>query len=137
NAILGWTALLRRRRFEASAMERAVDVIERNAKAQAKLIDDMLDISRIVAGKLRLDLQPVRLPLVVERVVESFRPAAEQKNLSITADLDPDVPAVSGDPDRLHQVVANLVSNAVKFTPTGGHVDVRLARQGELAVLQI
>jgi signal transduction histidine kinase len=137
NAILGWTALLRKRQFEAAALERAVDVIERNAKAQAKLIDDMLDISRIVAGKLRLELQPVLLPPLVERVVESFRPAAEQKSLSITLNVDQNVPAVSADPDRLQQIVSNLISNAVKFTPNGGHVDVRLAQQADAAVLQV
>ncbi|MES1165722.1 MAG: response regulator [Verrucomicrobiota bacterium] len=137
NAILGWTALLRKRQFEASALERAVDVIERNAKAQAKLIDDMLDISRIVAGKLRLELQPVVLPPLVERVVESFRPAAEQKSLSVVLNIDHDVPAISGDPDRLQQIVANLISNAVKFTPNGGHVDVRLAQRAGAAVLQV
>ena len=137
NAILGWTALLRRRRFEPASLERAVDVIERNAKAQAKLIDDMLDISRIVAGKLLLDVQPVLLPPIIERVVESFRPAADQKNLTVAVDVDRTIPVVSGDPDRLRQIVANLVSNAVKFTPDGGHIQVRLARQGDGAVLDV
>jgi signal transduction histidine kinase len=131
NAILGWTALLRKRRFEAAAIERAVDVIDRNAKAQAKLIDDMLDISRIVAGKLRLDLQPVLLPSMVERVVESFRPAAEQKALSVTVELDQDIPPVSGDPDRLQQIIANLVSNAVKFTPDGGMIEIKVRADGD------
>ncbi len=137
NAILGWTALLRKRQFEAGTVQRAVDVIERNAKAQAKLIDDMLDISRIVAGKLRLERQPVALPRLIERVVESFRPAAEQKGLAVDLKVDQNLPTVSGDPDRLQQVVANLISNAVKFTPNGGHVDVRLAQQGDAAVLEV
>ncbi|HVY37126.1 MAG TPA: response regulator [Polyangia bacterium] len=137
NAILGWTALLRRRRFDPASLERAVEVIDRNAKAQAKLIDDMLDISRIVAGKLRLDVQPVLLQPIVERVVESFRPAAEQKNLAVSVNVDRSIPVVSGDPDRLQQIVANLVSNAVKFTPNDGHIEVRLARQGDAAVLDV
>jgi signal transduction histidine kinase len=137
NAILGWTALLRKRRFEPSSLERAVDVIERNARAQAKLIDDMLDISRIVAGKLRLELQPVPLPPIIERAVESFRPAADQKGLSVVLKVDPNIPCVSGDPDRLQQIVANLVSNAVKFTPKGGHIDVRLAQRGGAVVLEV
>lgn len=137
NAIMGWTAILRKKRTDPTAVDRAVEVIDRNAKAQSKLIDDMLDVSRIVAGKLRLDARLVLLVPLVERAVESFRPAAEEKGIVIDMVVTGEIQATSGDPDRIRQVVENLISNAVKFTSPGGRIDVRLGRNGSRACLEI
>ncbi|HUF93462.1 MAG TPA: ATP-binding protein, partial [Candidatus Limnocylindria bacterium] len=129
-AILGWVRMLRAGSMDAAATERGLDVIERNARSQAQLIEDLLDVSRIATGKLRLDVRPLRIADVIEAAVDTLRPAAEAKEQRLTAILDPRTGQVSGDPDRLQQVVTNLLSNAVKFTPKGGRVEVRLARVG-------
>ncbi|MBF2074517.1 MAG: PAS domain-containing protein [Synechococcales cyanobacterium C42_A2020_086] len=129
NAILGWAQLLRsKRQIDAATRERALETIERNARGQANLIEDLLDISRIIAGKLRLDVRPTNLVSVIEAAIDTVRPAAEAKAIRIQAVLDPAAGLVSGDADRLQQVVWNLLSNAVKFTPKGGRVQVRLER---------
>jgi PAS domain S-box-containing protein len=127
NAILGWAQLLRQRRDEAQ-VQRGVEVIERNARVQTQLISDLLDISRITSGKMRLDVQRVDLPSVIHAALESMRPGAESKGVRIQSVIEPLAEAVHGDPARLQQVVWNLVSNAVKFTPKGGRVQVVLAR---------
>lgn len=129
NAILGWAQLLRsKRQIDATTRERALETIERNARGQANLIEDLLDISRIIAGKLRLDVRPTNLVAVIEAAIDTVRPVADAKAIRIQAVLDPAAGLVSGDADRLQQVVWNLLSNAVKFTPKGGRVQVRLER---------
>jgi signal transduction histidine kinase/CheY-like chemotaxis protein len=127
-AILGWSQLLRSQTLGAADFERALEIVERNAQAQKKLIDDLLDISRIITGKLRLDVRPVDLAAVVTATVDALRPTAEAKAIRLQPLLDPQAGPVSGDPDRLQQVVWNLLSNAIKFTPKGGRVQVRLER---------
>ncbi len=126
NAIVGWSSLLRSGSLDQARATRAIEVIDRNAKAQAQLIEDILDVSRIVSGNLRLSPRPVQLQQVIEAAIDSIRPAADAKQIRLQMSLDPEAGPVSGDPDRLQQVVWNLLSNAVKFTPSGGQVDVRL-----------
>ncbi len=105
-----------------------METIERNAKSQAQLIEDILDVSRIITGRLRLDVHPIDPAPVIEQAIEAVRPAAEAKGIRLQSVLDPRAGPVSGDPNRLQQVVWNLISNAVKFTPRGGRVQVRLER---------
>jgi PAS domain S-box-containing protein len=128
NAILGWAHMLRANRLDQVTQTRALETIERNAKSQAQLIEDILDVSRIVTGKLRLDVRPVELAPVIEAAIDSVRPAADAKEIRIEAILDPRAGPVSGDANRLQQIVWNLVANAVKFTGKGGRVQVRLER---------
>ncbi|WNZ26914.1 response regulator [Leptolyngbya sp. NK1-12] len=129
NAILGWAQMLRSKpQLDAAIVQRALETIERNARGQANLINDLLDISRIITGKLRLNVCPVELITVIEAAIDTVRPAADAKGIQIRAILDPEAGPVSGDVDRLQQVVWNLLSNAVKFTPRGGWVQVRLER---------
>ncbi|HEY4957702.1 MAG TPA: ATP-binding protein [Caldimonas sp.] len=127
-AILGWAKVLLLKRDDAASRERGLAAIARNAKAQARLIDDLLDMNRIVSGKLRLEVQPTDVASVVEAAVEAARPSAEAKGISLHTVLDPLAGPVSGDPNRLQQVVWNLLSNAVKFTPRNGKIEVRLER---------
>ncbi len=127
-AILGWAHLLRLGQLGERSATDALETIERNARAQSQLIDDLLDVSRIIAGKLRLDVSTVELAQVIEAAVGAVRPAAEAKNMRLQVLLDPQVGPISGDADRLQQVVWNLLTNAVKFTPKGGRVQVRLER---------
>ena len=124
--ILGWVRLLRSGDLDATASARGLEVIERNVRAQTQLIEDLLDVSRIITGKLRLEVRPMDLVAVVEAGIEAVRPAAEAKGIRIESRLDPKAAAMVGDPDRLQQVVWNLVSNAVKFTPKEGRVEVEL-----------
>lgn len=128
NAILGWTTLLRSRVMTAEASERAIETVERNARAQAQLIDDLLDISRIISGKLRLEVTKVHLDRIINAAAETVRPAAEAKGIDVQVLIDPDAGPVSGDAGRLQQVFWNLLSNAVKFTPKSGRVQIRLER---------
>jgi PAS domain S-box-containing protein len=127
NAIVGWAHLLRTGQLDAAQTSRAVEVIDRNAKAQSQIVADVLDVSRIVMGKLRLEVRPVELSTVVEEALETLRPAAAAKDILLESALAADS-RVSGDPDRLQQVVWNLVSNAIKFTPGGGRIRVDLRR---------
>jgi signal transduction histidine kinase/ActR/RegA family two-component response regulator len=127
NAILGWTSLLQKETLSESAVE-GVEVIARNARVQKQLIEDLLDMSRIISGKIRLDVQRVDLARVIEAAVATVRPAADAKGVRLQVTLDPLAGAVKGDPNRLQQVVWNLLSNAVKFTPKGGRVQVFLER---------
>ena len=126
NAILGYARLLRGNILGGEKAERGLEILERNASALTQIVEDVLDISRIVSGKIRLDVQPVDLPLVVHNAVATMQPAADAKAVRLQTVVDPRVGPVSGDPDRLQQVVWNLVSNAVKFTPKGGRVQLRL-----------
>ena len=128
NAIVGWSHMLRSGRLDPATAERAIETIDRNAKAQSQLISDILDISRIVSGKLRLNVRPVDLLPVLEAALDTVRPAAEAKGLALNAVLDPAAGPVSGDPDRLQQIAWNLLSNAIKFTARGGRVQMRLSR---------
>jgi PAS domain S-box-containing protein len=128
NAMLGWATILRSKQLDQATMNRALETIERNARAQNQLINDLLDVSRIITGKLRLNVSPVVLVSVIETAIDSIRPAAEAKNIRIQSLLDPAAGPISGDPDRLQQVFWNLLSNAVKFTPKGGRIQIRLER---------
>ncbi|MGH7244761.1 MAG: PAS domain-containing protein [Phycisphaerales bacterium] len=137
NAVLGWAQILRNKPPTAEVLRQGLAVIERNARMQAQLVTDLLDMSRIISGKMRLDVQRVELPVVIDAAIESIRPAAEAKEVRIHSVLEPDSEGAYGDPARLQQVVWNLVSNAVKFTPKGGRVQVVLSRVNshfELAV---
>jgi PAS domain S-box-containing protein len=127
-AILGWAHMLRTGQFDQSNVAGAYETIERNARAQAQLIDDLLDVSRIITGKLRLDMRAVNPNSFIDSAVEAVRPGAESKGVRIQKILDTGVTSVAGDPVRLQQVVWNLLSNAVKFTPRGGLVQLRLSR---------
>ena len=129
SAILGWTQiLLRDDGTPADSQRRGIQVIDRNARAQVQLIDDLLDLNRIMAGKIRLDLRQVALPDVVQRAIDSAMPAAQAKDIQVRSLLDPACTAVTGDSARLQQVVWNLLSNAIKFTRKGGQVQVLLQR---------
>jgi PAS domain S-box-containing protein len=128
NAILGWAQLLRSgRQFDESKIAKALETIERNARAQTQLIEDLLDISRMIRGKLRLNVRSCDLTAIIEGAIETVRLAAEAKEIQITSVIEDKVGLVSGDSERLQQVVWNLLSNAIKFTPSGGQVQVRLS----------
>lgn len=130
NAMLGWVQILRRKRGGAEQVDRGIDVIDRNARAQLKLVDDLLDVSRIVSGKVRIELQPIDLADTVRRAVEAARPAAEAKGVRLMVVGGDSLPDVAGDAERLQQVFWNLLANAVKFTPRGGRVTVRIDQAG-------
>jgi PAS domain S-box-containing protein len=128
NAILGWVQMLRTGKFNQAETDRALETIERNATVQSQLIEDLLDISRIITGKLTLNVLSVEPAKIIESALDTIRPAADAKAIRLHAQLEPRSCVVSGDPARLQQVVWNLLSNAVKFTSEGGRVDVKLAR---------
>ena len=128
NAILGWSQVLRSRPRNTDDYQKGLETIERNARAQTHLIEDLLDMSRITSGKLRLDIQPVQPVSVVEAAVETVAHAADAKGIRIERILDPAAGPISGDPGRLQQITWNLLSNAIKFTPRGGKIHVVLAR---------
>ncbi|MEG4842194.1 PAS domain S-box protein [Microcoleus sp. B9-D4] len=137
NPILGWTKLLRSRRLDATKTEQALETIERNAKLQAQLIEDLLDVSRILQGKMTLNVAPVNLAAMIEAALETVRLAAEAKHIQIQTTFNPISGTVSGDTNRLQQVVWNLLSNAVKFTPGGGRIEVQLEQVGMYAQIQV
>jgi len=128
NAILGYARMIRSGIVPPDRTARAVEVIERNATSLTQIVEDVLDVSRIVSGKMRLNVQPVELPDIVRNAVDGVVPAADARGVQIDLALDPPAAPVSGDPERLQQVIWNLMSNAVKFTPRGGRVQVRLQR---------
>ncbi len=137
NAILGWARLLESGDLTKDEIAQAAGVIERNARAQAQLIEDLLDVSRIVSGKLRLDLRTIDLPDVVREAVRIIEPTASAKSIKLDCVLDPRAGPISGDADRLQQIVWNLVSNAVKFTTKGGRVQVGLKRENSHVELTV
>ena len=128
-AMLGWTRMLRMKGLDEATAKHALETVERNAKAQAQLIEDLLDVSRIITGKLRLDVRPVRLGPIIEASLDSLRPAADAKMIRIQTALDSGDSLISGDPTRLQQIVWNLLANAVKFTQRGGEISVRLEQK--------
>ncbi len=128
NAILGWAHMLRLGKLAPGNAERAVETIYRNAKSQAQLVSDLLDVSRIISGKLRLDIRTVDLISIINAAIDSIRPAADAKSIRLQAILDPLAGPISGDADRLQQIVWNLLTNAVKFTPKSGRIQVQLRR---------
>ena len=130
NSILGWVSLMREGKLNEEAAARALETVERSARAQNKIIGDLLDVSRIISGQLRLNVRPLEPAPIVEAAVEAVRPAADAKSVRLQVVLDPDAGPISGDSDRLQQIVWNLVSNAIKFTPKGGSTQVRLERNG-------
>jgi PAS domain S-box-containing protein len=134
-AMLGWIHLLRK--GQPAQVTRAVDTIERNAHAQARIIDDILDVSRIITGKLRLELDRVNLAEILRAAVDTVRPAAEAKAIELSLILDLSAAETTGDAARLQQVAWNLLSNAIKFTPKGGRIEVRLERHGSDAQLRV
>jgi len=136
-SILGWARLLDSNRLDDNEKERAVHVIQRNAVAQSKLIEDLLDVSRIITGKLRIESQPVSFAAVTESVVNSLRPAIDAKQLQLEATIDPGAGLILGDPARLEQIVTNLLSNAIKFTANGGKINVKLERSDSHVRLEV
>ena len=136
-AIIGWAHLLRTGKMDEAAAARALEAIERNARSQALMVEDLLDVSRIITGKLRLDVRPVALAPVVKAAVEAMRPGADAKGVLVQVVLDGEAGPVWADADRLQQIIWNLLSNAIKFTPAGGRVDVRLGRAGSHAEISV
>jgi signal transduction histidine kinase/ActR/RegA family two-component response regulator len=136
NAILGWVAMLRQARFEPTRVASILEIVERNAKAQAQLIADVLDISRMISGRVKLEVIPVSLARVVCDAVDSIRPGAAARDIELHLDVD-EGPVANADPDRLQQVVWNLLSNACKFTPEGGRIDVTLRADRTRATITV
>ncbi|WP_256874993.1 PAS domain S-box protein [Nostoc sp. C052] len=137
NAILGWSQILRRRKFDENLTGRALETIERNSRSLTQLIEDVLDVSRIIRGTLHLSMEQVKLATLIEAAIDTVYPAAQAKEISIKCRFDPEVEVVVGDVNRLQQVVWNLLSNAVKFTPKGGRVDVQLERIESCVQIQV
>ena len=137
NALIGWITILRGNPGNKEIYDRAIDAIERSARAQSKLVNDLLDISRIASGSLWLERNPVPLVSVIEACIDEAYPAANAKSVTLEVKIDQSVGLISGDQHRLHQVVTNLLQNAVKFTPDGGRVSVRLDRAAERAVITV
>lgn len=136
-AILGWVQILRMGDLDDASVAGGLETIESSARAQARLIDDMLDVSRIILGKFRLDLREVSLSSIVEKAADTVRPAAEAKGLTLKAQVDQSVQPIQGDPSRLQQVIWNLLSNAIKFTEAGGEVSVVLQNIGGEALISV
>jgi signal transduction histidine kinase/ActR/RegA family two-component response regulator len=137
NAVYGWARMLQAGELNPAAAARAIEVIVRQSNAQVQLIDDLLDVSRVITGKMRLDVRPLDPRSVIEPALEAVRPAADAKGITLHATLDPGVGHIMADPDRLQQVVWNLVMNAVKFTPHCGRVSVRLERVDAQAEIRV
>ncbi|MFL6194804.1 MAG: ATP-binding protein, partial [Thermoanaerobaculia bacterium] len=137
SAMIGWVHLLRTGSLDAASTERALETIDRNIRAQSQLIDDILDVSRIIRGNLKLALSPIDLAAILHDTAESLRPTAQAKGVALHIVLEAPESRLTGDPDRLQQVVWNLLSNAVKFTPRGGGVEIRLSRQGDDLRLEV
>ena len=137
NAIIGWIHLLRTGQLDVEAATRAVESIDRSAQSQSQLINDLLDVSRIISGKLRLELRTMTMLSVVEMAIDTVKPAIQGKGITLDVDLDKEVGSTAGDPDRLQQVVWNLLTNAVKFSNKGGTIAVKLERSGSNVVLTV
>ena len=127
-AILGWSKMLDTGNLDELDSKRAIEIIMRNARAQSQLIEDLLDISRIITGKLHLEVQPLQLAPMIASVVDDLRPSSDARRIHLTTELDSGVSPISGDPERVKQILFNLLSNAIKFTPKGGRIEVRLER---------
>ncbi len=136
NAVLGWTQILRTR-TNVGSPDRGLEVIERNAVSQLRLVEDLLDMARIVSGKLRLDIKSVDVRTIVQAAIDVVEPGAVAKRVSITSRFDDDGPVVNADVDRLQQAIWNVMSNAVKFTPSGGTVQVSVLRTGNVVDITI
>ncbi|MBI3654765.1 MAG: PAS domain S-box protein [Acidobacteria bacterium] len=128
NAMLGWSRILQYKQVDEATQAMALETIERSARMQAQIIEDLLDTTRIISGKLRIEVQPVNLAPVIQAAVDTMRPAADAKGIEICVSLYAETDMITGDAERLQQVVWNLVSNAIKFTPSGGRVEVLLQR---------
>lgn len=137
NAILGWSEILRTGEPDRAEVVEGMEVIERNARAQARLVEDVLEISRIICGKIHLRLEPVSLPAVIDAALTSARPAASAKSVTLRRELDAMPAATEGDADRVQQIVWNLLSNAIKFTPEGGEVVVRASQSGGQSLVEV
>ncbi|MBD1937425.1 PAS domain S-box protein [Microcoleus sp. FACHB-68] len=137
NSILGWSQMLRSQKLNEGIRTKALETIERNAKQQVRVIDDILDMSRILRGKIRLNVIPVNLAGIVEETLETFKPALDAKNIQVESILAGSDTTVSGDPDRLQQIINNLLSNAIKFTPEGGRLEVKLELAGKHVQLTV
>jgi signal transduction histidine kinase/CheY-like chemotaxis protein len=137
NAVLGWATMLQRGVKDEETFRRGLETIERNARAQGQLIDDLLDMSRIISGTLRLDVQLIEPDKVIEAALGTVHPAAVAKRIDLRVDVARNIGTVLGDPGRLQQVMWNLLSNAVKFTPTGGTVQVLLSRDGQDVLIRV
>jgi CheY-like chemotaxis protein/two-component sensor histidine kinase len=137
NAIIGWSHMLRQGRLDERTVTRAIETIERNAQSQAQLVEDILDVSRMITGKLRLNIAAVDVASVINAAIDCVQLAADSKDIQLEVTLDPSARRVNGDESRLQQVVWNLLSNAIKFTPQGGRVSVRLERTGSSAQIRV
>jgi signal transduction histidine kinase/ActR/RegA family two-component response regulator len=131
NAIIGWTHILGRGRLDQNSTRRAIETIERNARAQAQLVEDILDVSRVITGKLQLHIGRVDVAAIINAAIDSVQPAAKSKEIEIEVTLDPSIRHIGADANRMQQVVWNLLSNAIKFTPSGGRVNVCLRRKDQ------
>ena len=137
NSVLGWARLLATGKLDSIQTAGAIQAIERAGWAQSRLIEDLLDLSRIISGKLQIHLAPTALQPLVDAAVDSLRPAAAAKHIVLTVTLDRTLGFLAADPDRVQQIVWNLVSNAIKFTPSGGRVDVRLSATSDEAIISV
>ena len=137
NAILGWATMLNKDRVEPEIASRGIESIERNAKAQAQLIEDLLDVSRIISGKVRLDVKSVVLIPIIDEALDAVRPAAEAKSIRLSVNIDPAAEHLRADPVRLQQVIWDLLSNSIKFTPSGGEVAVTVRRTSSMAEISV
>lgn len=137
NAIIGWAHMLRGGKLDQSMIGKAIETIDRNAKSQAQLVEDILDVSRVITGKLRLNMAPIDAAAIINAAIDSVQLAANSKDIELEITLDPTARHMLGDASRLQQIVWNLLSNAIKFTPVGGHVAVRLKRVEHEAQIQV
>lgn len=137
HAVLGWTHMLRSGHLDEATAARAIETIERNAKSQAQLVEDILDVSRVITGKLRLNIAPVDVASVINAAIDAVQLAAESKGIQLEVTFDPSARRVCGDSGRLQQIVWNLLSNAIRFTPSGGRIEVRLERAGRDARIKV
>jgi signal transduction histidine kinase len=137
NAIVGWVQMLQTGIVSPERVRQAIEVIGRNTTLQARLIEDILDVSRIISGKLEIESVPVALAPLIDTVVNGALPSAQAKSVELVKTVPSDLPAIDGDPKRLHQVLGNVLSNAVKFTPHGGRIEVRCVRQGDSIAIEV
>jgi signal transduction histidine kinase/ActR/RegA family two-component response regulator len=137
HAILGWARMLRAGGLDQQTIEKAVGTIERSAENQAHLVEDLLDMSRLLSGKLRLDIHTLDPAIIINAAIETVRPAAAARSIAVRVQLDPAVSQISGDPNRLQQIIWNLLSNAVRFTPVGGTVSLKLAQDETHIIISV